>query len=362
MEKSFDLKNYLTAGVENVVRDILKATAANPKESVFMAKFAMRAKASAKVRAENSFMPPFLIASITSVCNMHCKGCYVRGIGSCDDAPEGEMMSADEWRSVFRQARDAGVCFIIIVGGEPLLRPVVLNAASEFPEILFPVFTNGTLITDQYLSLFDKHRNLVPILSLEGDRGATDERRGQGIYETLLGCMTRMKERGLLFGISITVTAENMRDVTDDSFIQEMQMQGCRAVFFVDYVSTSEEDKLLEPADEHRLYMKEKMTAFRRDYPEMIFISFPGDEKASGGCLAAGRGFFHVNAYGGAEPCPFSPYSDMNVKETPLVEAAQSKLFRALHESGMLLEDHPGGCVLAEKDAQVRALMDGQLL
>ena len=108
--------------------------------------------------------------------------------------------------------------------------------------------------------------------------------------------------------------------------------------------------------------MKEKMTAFRRDYPEMIFISFPGDEKASGGCLAAGRGFFHVNAYGGAEPCPFSPYSDMNVKETPLVEAAQSKLFRALQESGMLLEDHPGGCVLAEKDAQVRALMDGQLL
>ena len=145
--------------------------------------------------------------------------------------------------------------------------------------------------------------------------------------------------------------------MTDDRFIQKMQRQGCRVVFFVDYVATSDEDRTLEPEDEHRAYMKEKMELFRNDYPEMIFISFPGDEKASGGCLAAGRGFFHVNAYGGAEPCPFSPYSDTNVKDTPLVSIAESKLFRALHESGLLIENHPGGCVLAEKDAQVRALM-----
>ena len=357
MKQSFDLKEYLAAGVENVVRDILKATAKNPKEIAFMAKFAMRAKASAAVREKNSFIPPFLIASITSVCNMHCKGCYVRGIGSCDDAADREMMSADEWCSVFLQAKNAGICFIIIVGGEPLLRPDVLEAAAEFPEILFPVFTNGTLITDQHLSLFDKNRNLVPILSLEGDRNATDERRGEGIYETLLERMAQMKELGLLFGTSITVTTDNMRSVTDDRFIQEMQRQGCRAVFFVDYVATSDEDRVLEPEDEHREYMKEKMESFRKNYPEMVFISFPGDEKASGGCLAAGRGFFHINAYGGAEPCPFSPYSDTNVKDTPLVDIAESKLFRALHESGLLMEDHPGGCVLAEKDALVRALM-----
>ena len=363
MEQSFDLKNYLASGVEHVLRDILKATAKNPKESAFMAKFALRAKASASVRADKSFLPPFLIASVTSLCNMHCKGCYVRGIGSCHDAagaPAGEMLTADEWRSVFSQARDAGICFIIIVGGEPLLRPDVLEAAAEFPEILFPVFTNGTLMNDHYLALFDKHRNLVPILSLEGDQQATDERRGSGIYETLLDCMTQMSDLSLLFGASITVTTENIRNVTDTRFIDEMQKHGCRAVFFVDYVSTSDADWALEPADEQREYMKEKMADFRRDYPEMIFISFPGDEKASGGCLAAGRGFFHINAYGGAEPCPFSPYSDRNVRETPLTEIMESILFRTLHESGMLLEDHPGGCVLASRDAEVRALAEAE--
>ena len=364
MEQTFDLKNYLTEGVEHVVRDILKATAKNPKESVFMAKFALRAKATASVRAANSFLPPFLIISATSICNMQCKGCYVRGIGTCHDAAEasgavtadGEMLSADEWRSVFEQARDAGICFIIIVGGEPLLRQDVLEAASEFPEILFPVFTNGTLLDARCLALFDKYRNLVPILSLEGGREETDARRGDGIYATLLERMAQMDELGLLFGASITVTTDNIRSVTDPSFISEMQRQGCRAVFFVDYVSTSEADRTLEPGDEQRAYMKEKMADFRRDYPEMIFISFPGDEKASGGCLAAGRGFFHINAYGGAEPCPFSPYSDLNVRETPLTAIMESKLFKALHESGMLTEDHSGGCVLAGRDAEVRAL------
>ena len=75
----------------------------------------------------------------------------------------------------------------------------------------------------------------------------------------------------------------------------------------------------------------------------MVFVSFPGDEKSSGGCVAAGRGFFHINSHGGAEPCPFSPYSDINVRDTSLKEALNSGLFRALRENGHLLEDHAGG-------------------
>ena len=75
----------------------------------------------------------------------------------------------------------------------------------------------------------------------------------------------------------------------------------------------------------------------------MVYISFPGDEKGSGGCVAAGRGFFHINSHGGAEPCPFSPYSDINVKETSLRDAMKSKLFKALQSEGTLLDDHAGG-------------------
>ena len=73
--------------------------------------------------------------------------------------------------------------------------------------------------------------------------------------------------------------------------------------------------------------------------------------------MAAGRGFFHINSHGGAEPCPFSPYSDTNVRDTSLKEALNSRLFLALRENGHLLEDHVGGCVLYEKRDLVEALL-----
>lgn len=89
----------------------------------------------------------------------------------------------------------------------------------------------------------------------------------------------------------------------------------------------------------------------------MVFVSFPGDEKSSGGCIAAGRGFFHINSNGGAEPCPFSPYSDINVRDTSLREALKSPLFLALREQNVLMEEHSGGCVLFERRESVEAIL-----
>jgi MoaA/NifB/PqqE/SkfB family radical SAM enzyme len=127
-------------------------------------------------------------------------------------------------------------------------------------------------------------------------------------------------------------------------------------VIYVEYVPVTEESKELAPGDAERVYLAGEMERLRTECPEMVFISFPGDEKSSGGCVAAGRGFFHINSHGGAEPCPFSPYSDINVRDTSLRVAMNSPLFRELRDGGYLLEDHAGGCVLYEKRAQVEKI------
>ena len=103
--------------------------------------------------------------------------------------------------------------------------------------------------------------------------------------------------------------------------------------------------------------MMGRIEQLRRDRQDMMYISFPGDEKSSGGCLAAGRGFFHINSHGGAEPCPFSPYSDINVKDTSLREAMDSGFFTALRSGDLLAGEHTGGCVLYEKRDKVEALL-----
>ena len=113
----------------------------------------------------------------------------------------------------------------------------------------------------------------------------------------------------------------------------------------------------LAPDDAERLQIEQAQEALRKDIPGMVFLSFPGDEKYMGGCLAAGRGFFHINAHGDAEPCPFSPYSDVSLKNHTLLEAMQSPFFQMVRDLNAQDEGHMGGCALFEKEAQVKALL-----
>lgn len=361
MEEAFNLEEYLAASVEKMVKSIVKTSLFCPKEEIFMAKYALASKAAAEKRknmaGRGTHVPPFLIASITSLCNLHCSGCYARSVNTCEDGEPVGQLDAEEWRRVFREAGDMGVGFIILLGGEPLVRKDVIREAAKMPDILFPVFTNGTMITEEYLQIFDSSRNLAPVLSIEGGIEKTDARRGRGIYGKLSDVMAELKKRNILFGASITVTKENLSEVTSEKFIDDLIEKGCRAVFYVEFVPTSPQTERLAPENGERELLAQKVAAHRKKHEDILFISFPGDEKSSGGCLAAGRGFFHINSHGGAEPCPFSPYSDSNVRNQPLAEALHSKLFTDLRSGDALMEEHKGGCVLYERRDRVEALL-----
>ena len=361
MNEKFDLQEYLTKGVERIVGEAVRATLKNPRESAFMLKFAAASCSASKRRrkAEDNgeHIPPFLIASITSKCNLHCAGCYSRCNHATVDSEPVKQLTETEWLRIFDEADEMGISFILLAGGEPMLRRDIIEAAGQKQNILFPIFTNGTFMDERYLELFDKCRNLIPVMSIEGNREQTDSRRGSGIYDKLISNMEEFRKHGLVFGASVTVTTHNYKEVTSDAFLASLSEKGCKAVIFVEYVPVTDESRKLAPGDIQREYLMNKIQHLREKRPEMVYISFPGDEKSSGGCVAAGRGFFHINSHGGAEPCPFSPYSDINVKDTSLREALHSPLFTALRSSDILLDNHDGGCVLYKKKAQVESLL-----
>ena len=239
-----------------------------------------------------------------------------------------------------------------------MIREDVIIKASKFDEILFPIFTNGTLLNKDYLKLFDENRNLVPIFSIEGDEEVTDSRRGDGVYSQLLNSMDLMKRNNIIFGASLTFTKGNLSNLLSREYINQLRDFGCKVIFFIEYVPVNEETIDLAPGDNERDLLLEELEYLRKDYDDMLFLSFPGDEKTSGGCLAAGRGFFPINSHGGAEPCPASPYSDINVMETSLLDALDSKLFKSLRDGGILLDDHEGGCVLFEHKDDVERILN----
>lgn len=362
VKENFDLEKYLTAGVENIVKNAVRATLKDPKESLFMAKFALASqqasnlRQAAKIKGEH--IPPFLIASITSKCNLHCAGCYARANHSCEDGAATNQMTDEEWAAIFSEAKALGIGFILLAGGEPLIRKNVIEKAGENQEIFFPIFTNGTLLNEEYITLFDRCRNLFPVFSIEGEKSATDERRGNGVYQRIFKAMDSLKENHLIFGASITVTVSNYQEVTAFDFLNQLDMMGCKAVFYVEYVPVTKESRHLAMQDAERMYLRTKLVSLREKHKNMLFLSFPGDEKSSGGCLAAGRGFFHINSQGGAEPCPFSPYSDISVKDTSIKQALNSRLFRCLNEQNLLMEEHVGGCLLFEQRETVEKILE----
>lgn len=360
MNTGFDLDTYLSQGVEDIVKDALAASLKNPKETAFLLSYALSAKRAANARQQHAasgrHIPSFLIASITNRCNLHCAGCYARANHICDDDATESLLTDEDWTRIFSQASQIGVSFILLAGGEPMLRRGVLESAAKHRDILFPVFTNGTLLSDSALDLIDANRNLVPIVSIEGDEAQTDVRRGAGTYRKLTGNMEKMHEKGILFGASVTLTTENIQTVTGDMFLDHLRTLGAKVVFFVDYVPADPGTEALAPGDAEREYLSNRLDVLRAAQDSMIYVAFPGDEQFSGGCLAAGRGFFHINPTGGAEPCPFSPVSDTNLKHVTLLEALDSPLFSRLRASELLKGHHNGACALFGKDEELAAM------
>ena len=193
---------------------------------------------------------------------------------------------------------------------------------------------------------------------------AADMRAKAGVVSRMVssyvmnGSLSGMRELAT-FAASVTLTKANLDEVMSDAFVSDLIARGCKGVIYVEYVPTSAATEALAPDDAARERFGARLAELRSAYDRTLFIAFPGDEKDSDGCLAAGRGFFHINSHGGAEPCPFSPYSDTNIRNGSLLDAMRSPLFTALREGDMLLEEHKGGCVLFERRERVEALLMG---
>lgn len=302
---------------------------------------------------EGVLVPAVMMISLTSRCNLACRGCYQR---AQHRAPAPEM---DESRlaSIVAQAADLGVSVIVFAGGEPLLKKdVILTLAKAHPALLFAVFTNGQLIDTETADAFARLRNIVPVLSFEGFRAETDLRRGAGVYDRLATASSLLRDRRIFSGISVTVTSRNLGAVCSREFITGMLGGGAKAFVFVEYVPIEPGTEDLVLSDGQRTDLNDTIAEFNYDYPA-LFIGFPGGEEAYGGCLAAGRGFVHVSPSGSLEPCPAAPFSDANLTEVPLAEAFRSGFLAKIRSEHGKLTETNGGCALWTNRDWVQGLL-----
>lgn len=351
------IRRIMVKAYSNVLRNPLEAKTVWRLQQTFLKSEKRRADIKEK---EGVDVPPFLICSISTTCNLHCAGCYARtnGIAADSEEDQKESLSPEQWKAIFEEASSLGINFALLAGGEPMMRRDILEKVSEVEDMIFPIFTNGTLIGPRYIEFLKRHLNMIPVISIEGMEHATDERRGKGMYKRAMLSVDMLHKEDLFFGTSITVTTGNFELVTSDEFVDNLRALGCKLIIYVEYVPTDPGTAHLALGEEDQKRMETVQQHQSERYKEVIIISFPGDEKHMGGCLAAGRGFFHIGPDGSAEPCPFSPFSDSSVLELGVKGALASPLFRKLRDARLVGGEHTGGCALFEHREEVEAMLN----
>lgn len=150
------------------------------------------------------------------LCNMNCKMCYIRTSPDVMKR-QGRLLCADEWIRIAKEARDQGLLYLLLTGGEPLLYPEFDRLYAWLGEsgIVVMLNTNGTLMTEQRAELLRKYPPRKVNISLYG---ASPETYGnvcgsEAGYEQTLQAVRLLKERGIPVKLNCSLTPLNCRDL-----------------------------------------------------------------------------------------------------------------------------------------------------
>lgn len=298
-------------------------------------------------------VPWAILLDPTSACNLNCTGCWAGKYGKSDS------LDIDTIDRVISEAKEMGIYFIVLSGGEPTVYPDLFEIFERHQDVAFMMYTNGTLIDDDMADKMVEVGNVSPAISLEGFRESTDERRGEGVFDKIMAAMDRLRERGIPFGVSVTVTRDNVDELfgTDD-FMDLMIEKGALYGWSFHYIPIGENpnpDMMITPEQREEL-------AYRipeiRDNKPIFFMDFWNDGTHVNGCIAGGRKYFHINAKGEVEPCAFVHFAVDNIKDKSLREVLQNPLFKSYQKRQPFTDNLMAPCPIIDNPQELRDIVE----
>ncbi|WP_258360796.1 radical SAM protein [Moorella sulfitireducens] len=296
-------------------------------------------------------IPNFILLDPTSDCNLRCHGCWA-GEYAHHDSLELDLVDR-----LCREGKEVGIYWMAMSGGEPFRWPHLFELAARHPDMAFMLYTNGTLIDEAVADRLVEVGNITPAISLEGWRERTDARRGRGVFDRVMKAMDALRERGLVFGVSLTITRENVEEVTSDAFIDFLLEKGVVYGWSFHYIPIGREPNpglMITP--EQRAYLVERV-AYIRNHKGLQLADFWNDGELTLGCIAGGRRYFHITASGDVEPCAFIHFSLDNIKEKSFMEVLQSPLFRAYQQRQPFSDNLLRPCPLIDVPGALREIV-----
>lgn len=260
-------------------------------------------------KAVDARVPISGVLELTSRCNLKCLHCY---LGPQEDqAKKRDLeMSTERVIDVIDQIVAAGCLYLVITGGDPMVRrdfPEIYRHARE-QGLIVTVFCDGILVTDAIVDLFKEYPPFKVDISMYGATQETYEKVTQvrGSYPKFLQGIRRLADADIPFSLKtvlMTINKHELQAMRD--LAEELGSTGFRvdSAIFPCLPDKSHEplDLRVDPEEAVALEMADPRTVIQWvDYTER-----QKDMVNDGRLYACGAGVtnFYIDPFGNASPC-----------------------------------------------------------
>jgi len=295
---------------------------------------------------------PFQIVwDVTYACNLHCKHCYATA-----GKPWKDELTTEEAKRAIDIFDRAGVTIIAFSGGEPLVRPDIMELARYAADkgIYVAMATNGTLITKKKAKEMKEAGVQFVQISLDGlDAKTHDEFRGvKGAFDKTVQGIKNAVAEGFFVEISTTVTRYNYKQIPE--IIQFGEDLGANWFMAYNFVPTGRGKEIFEtdltPEEREEMlkmlwgelrkgrkinvlstapqFARVALQQEKEEDQKIVPTHFYNPQLAGqlidlaefiGGC-GAGRFYMAMKANGDLQPCVFFPLKVGNILEDDFEE------------------------------------------
>jgi len=300
------------------------------------------------------------IFELTPRCNLRCKMCYVR-LTPQQMASIGQELTAEQWINLAHQAKNEGMIFLLLTGGEPMLRGDFCQIYEALSHMGFSISvnTNGTMLSPEIRDLWSRYPPAMVNVTVYGT-SAEDYRKlcGDGsAFEKLTDALRWLKKQNILVHLNTTIATDNANQwMKLERFAENMALElrmttYCFPPVRREQYNCEKEFSRLSPEAAADLICKDMLHQNGLDYIKNVAGSLstlpPMECEGIGETIQcmAGRAQFWVTWNGQMTPCGMLPFPVVTPLSTDF-----KKAWCRLHEQVSAIRLCPECVNCAEKD------------
>lgn len=152
---------------------------------------------------------------LTARCNFNCPMCYVH-MSEEQVRASGRELTAAQWLDIAQAAKERGMIFVLLTGGEPLVRPDFFEIYRGMKEmgLLISINSNGSMLRGEILEKFIQDPPVRFNVSLYGGSNETYQRMcGRPVYDQVKENLRTLRQAGIDVSLNLSITPYNKDDL-----------------------------------------------------------------------------------------------------------------------------------------------------